>query len=70
MNWFICSAPFDATIVERFRGHEDECVDLNVHVISIASAFEALQTATENNVTLIIVMRYLRADKSSLFGEI
>lgn len=61
-------SPCDATLVKRFRGQVKEYEDLKVHVISIASAFEALQTAKINNAATIIGLQWLKANNAKLFG--
>ncbi|MBU24484.1 MAG: ADP-ribose diphosphatase [Gammaproteobacteria bacterium] len=57
---FLYFAPCDLTRVERFRGQTGEHEDLKVHVISIASALEALQTKKMNNAATIIGLQWLQ----------
>ena len=60
MYLFLYFAPCDLTKVERFRGQTGEYEDLKVHVISIASAVEALQTKKMNNAATIIGLQWLQ----------
>ena len=57
---FLYFAPCDLTRVERFRGQIGEYEDLKIHVISIASAVEALQTKKMNNAATIIGLQWLQ----------
>ena len=57
---FLYFASCDLTRVERFRGQAGEYEDLKVHVISIASAVEALQTKKMNNAATIIGLQWLK----------
>lgn len=60
----------DASKTDRFCGQGSEHEDLKVHVISIASALEALQTGIVNNAATIIGLQWLQANLDQLLkGE-
>ena len=60
----------DVSGISRYRGQAGEYEDLKVHVISIASALEALQTGKVNNGAAIIGLQWLQMNYSHLLeGE-
>jgi len=56
----------DASNADSFCGQGSEHEDLKVHVISIASALEALQTGMVNNAATIIGLQWLQANLDQL----
>jgi ADP-ribose pyrophosphatase len=63
-------APCDASGISRYRGQAGEHEDLKVHVISVASAMEALQTGKMNNAATIIGLQWLTTNQAHLLeGE-
>ena len=67
---YLFFASCDASEICRYRGQAGENEDLKVHVISIASALEALQTGKINNGAAIIGLQWLEMNYSHLLeGE-
>ena len=63
-------ASCDASGISRYRGQAREYEDLKVHVISVASAMEALQTGKVNNAATIIGLQWLKTNQAHLLkGE-
>jgi ADP-ribose pyrophosphatase len=56
----------NASNADGFCGQGSEHEDLKVHVISIASALEALQTGMVNNAATIIGLQWLQANLDQL----
>ena len=59
-------APCDVAEIDYYRGQVGEYEDLKVHVISVASAMEALQTGRINNAAMIIGLQWLKINQAHL----
>ena len=59
-------APCDVAEIDCYRGQIGEYEDLKVHVISVASAMEALQTGRINNAAMIIGLQWLKINQAHL----
>jgi ADP-ribose pyrophosphatase len=59
-------APCDVAEIDCYRGQVGEYEDLKVHVISVASAMEALQTGRINNAAMIIGLQWLKINQAHL----
>ena len=59
-------AACDVAEIDGYRGQVGEYEDLKVHVISVASAMEALQTGRINNAAMIIGLQWLKINQAHL----